>query len=262
MLSFFTRSRASVILLIVFSSFLYIASNNGYTGATKSGCTCHTKNTAVSVVIAGPATLAPGAKGVYTMTITGGPLKGAGVDIAASSGTLAVDASESFLKLSGKELTHKSPKSVSNNAVVFTFDYTAPSTTGTATISGVGNSVNLNNSESGDGWNFATPFTVTVSTTAGVNEQLVKNHGYALNQNYPNPFNPSTSISYTLAQAGNVSLRVFDVTGKEVTRLVDGVQPAGEHKVQFDASRMQSGVYFYTIETSTFKETRKMLLLK
>lgn len=262
MLSFFTRSRAAVMLLIVFSSFLYIASNNGYTGATKSGCTCHTKNTAVNVVITGPATLTPSAKGVYTITITGGPLKAAGVDIATSSGTLAVDAAETYLKLSSKELVHKSPKPLGNSSVAFTFDFTAPSTTGTATISAVGNSVNLNNSESGDGWNFATPFTVTVSTTAGVNDQLVKNHGYALNQNYPNPFNPSTFISYTLAQAGNVSLRVFDVTGKEITRLVDGVQPAGDHKVQFDASQMQSGVYFYTIETSSFKETRKMLLLK
>jgi hypothetical protein len=90
---------------------------------------------------------------------------------------------------------------------------------------------------------------------------------YALQQNFPNPFNPSTIIRYDLPAAGHVTLTVFDITGRLVTRLVDDAEPAGTHEVRFDASGVRSsgiasGVYFYTVHAGSFTQTRKMVLLK
>lgn len=85
---------------------------------------------------------------------------------------------------------------------------------------------------------------------------------FALRQNYPNPFNPSTSISYSLAKLGNVNLTVYDLLGNEVAQLVNEVQPAGKHTIQFDGSKLASGVYFYRLDTGSGLLTRKMMLLK
>ena len=85
---------------------------------------------------------------------------------------------------------------------------------------------------------------------------------YSLEQNYPNPFNPSTTIEYSIPQTGFVSLKVYDVIGNEVATLRKGQEEAGKHKVDFDASSIHSGVYFYRIESGSFVETKKMILLK
>ena len=84
----------------------------------------------------------------------------------------------------------------------------------------------------------------------------------SLSQNYPNPFNANTSISYTLAEAGNVNLSVYDISGRLVTTLVDGYQEAGEHVASWDASQVSSGVYFYKLSTADYSATKKMHLLK
>ncbi|OYV87877.1 MAG: hypothetical protein B7Z63_01725 [Ignavibacteriae bacterium 37-53-5] len=86
--------------------------------------------------------------------------------------------------------------------------------------------------------------------------------GYALSQNYPNPFNPTTVISYRLPEPGVVSLRVYDVLGREVATLVEGRQSVGNHEVEFNGSRFASGVYFYRLISGRFSETKKMLMLK
>jgi len=85
---------------------------------------------------------------------------------------------------------------------------------------------------------------------------------FTLGQNYPNPFNPSTEISYTLASKGMTTLRVFNLIGQEVATLVNDVEVAGNHVVKFDAARLSSGVYFYTLKSGNFMETKKMLLMK
>ncbi len=85
---------------------------------------------------------------------------------------------------------------------------------------------------------------------------------FALLQNHPNPFNPSTSIQYQIAAPGHVSLKVYDMVGREVATLVNGMQDAGVKNVQFDASHMPSGIYFYTLQTSSFTTTKKMSLIK
>lgn len=89
---------------------------------------------------------------------------------------------------------------------------------------------------------------------------------YALNQNYPNPFNPATQIEYSIAKAGYVSLKVYDLLGQEVATLVNSEQTAGNHTVKFDAvsggRSLASGVYFYRLESGSFVATHKMIVLK
>jgi hypothetical protein len=85
---------------------------------------------------------------------------------------------------------------------------------------------------------------------------------FELNQNYPNPFNPTTTISYSLAEPTQVSLKVYDLLGREVTTLVNEYKEAGEHRVEFNANGIPSGVYFYKINAGNVTDTRKMTLLK
>ncbi len=85
---------------------------------------------------------------------------------------------------------------------------------------------------------------------------------FTLHQNYPNPFNPSTNIQFDLVRAGEVSLKVFDVTGREVATLVDGTMTAGAHVVSFDGNSLASGVYFSRLEMNGISMSRKMVLLK
>jgi len=81
-------------------------------------------------------------------------------------------------------------------------------------------------------------------------------------QNYPNPFNPTTKISFDVPKTGFVSLKVYDVLGKEVANLVNGVRNPGSYIVDFNASHLSSGVYFYRIEAGEFTQVKKMLLIK
>jgi hypothetical protein len=85
---------------------------------------------------------------------------------------------------------------------------------------------------------------------------------FALNQNYPNPFNPTTMIRYQLPKASMVTLKIFDVMGREVTTLVKEQKEAGYYEVQWNARNCASGVYFYTIRTGEYSKTLKLLLVK
>lgn len=85
---------------------------------------------------------------------------------------------------------------------------------------------------------------------------------FALDQNYPNPFNPSTKINFKLASNSFVKLIVFDLLGNEIRTLVNEEKQAGSYDVEFDASGLSSGIYFYKIQTKDFINTKKMLLMK
>lgn len=90
----------------------------------------------------------------------------------------------------------------------------------------------------------------------------VKPETYSLNQNYPNPFNPTTSVSYSIPSDGYVTLSIYDALGKEVAVLDNGFRTAGNYSHTFDASALSSGMYFYTIRSGDFVQTKKMLLMK
>ena len=94
------------------------------------------------------------------------------------------------------------------------------------------------------------------------NEENLNIYSYELNQNYPNPFNPSTVIRYQLPVSSQVTLKVFDVLGNVITTLVNEEKPPGSYEVNFNASNLSSGIYFYKIQSGSFVETRKMILMK
>ncbi len=100
------------------------------------------------------------------------------------------------------------------------------------------------------------------SMATEVAEEEIKDYKYNLSQNYPNPFNPSTTIKYSIPQASNVKLTVYNSLGQKIAELVNGSNEAGNHTVNFNASNLSSGMYFYKIEASGFSEVKKMILLK
>jgi len=92
------------------------------------------------------------------------------------------------------------------------------------------------------------------------NNSIVKD--YQLFQNYPNPFNPTTTIKYQLKEPGFVTLKVYDILGKEVASLVNENEGAGYYKVNFDANNLSSGLYIYRLRANNYVESKKMLLTK
>ncbi len=354
------KSKLLLMVTIFFTAMISSTSlfgyGNGISGRTQksgtNGCSCHTKNTGVTVTVTGASILIPNMQSIYTVTISGGPLAAGGVDIAASSGTLMNAGSD--CQMMSNEVTHMSPKLPVSGTITFQFNYTAPATTGAQTLYVTGISVNNTGGTSGDGWNFAPNFTVNVNPTlpveltsfaAAVVGKSVKLNwhtateinnsgfkvqrkqagsdwqelsfvtgngtssmahdysyidnitigngqyfyrlnqvdnngqstfskeveinlnytpgGYTMEQNYPNPFNPSTSIRYSIPDNAFVSIKIYNSAGQEVATLINEMQNADFHQVTFDASKIGSGVYYYTIRAgNNFVQTKKMILLK
>jgi hypothetical protein len=100
------------------------------------------------------------------------------------------------------------------------------------------------------------------ASTLVANETDKRPLRFQLDQNYPNPFNPTTRITYSIPEKSHVSLKVYDVLGREVTTLFNGFQPPGSYSVTFDGARLASGVYFYQMKTHSFVETKRLVLLK
>ena len=210
------------------------------------------------MVIGGPSVMNTSETANFTITISGGPLTAAGTNIAASTGVLNVAPG---LQKIGLELTHVSPKTPTSGSVVFEFTYTAPAAPGDITLYANGNSVNLNGQNTGDSWNFASNKIVTVQTPTDVDDDNLLAE-FKLEQNYPNPFNPSTKINFSLAQSSDVKVVVYSTSGEEITTLINEYKNAGTFSIDFDASNLTSGIYFYKMITNNFVETKKMLFIK
>ncbi len=102
-----------------------------------------------------------------------------------------------------------------------------------------------------------------IAVTA-VNDQISRSipERFILYQNYPNPFNPSTTIKFSIPQASFVTLKIYDILGREVTSLVNEEKPAGNYNVEFRGSNISSGVYFYRLQAGSFTETKKFILMR
>ena len=99
--------------------------------------------------------------------------------------------------------------------------------------------------------------TTGISTISGTTPAV-----YSLSQNYPNPFNPETTIKFSLPKNSFVTLKIYDIAGREVAALVNQKLNSGTFEYKFDASKLTSGIYLYRISTKEFTETKRMMLLK
>ena len=102
----------------------------------------------------------------------------------------------------------------------------------------------------------------SINSTVSVEQENILPSIYFLNQNYPNPFNPNTIINYSIPNQSYVTLKVFDVLGREIETLVNEEQAAGIYEIDWNAENNSSGVYFYRISTGSFSDTKKMLLIR
>jgi L-ascorbate metabolism protein UlaG (beta-lactamase superfamily) len=114
---------------------------------------------------------------------------------------------------------------------------------------------------------FTTPLETFTLNVTSVADQAEMPKGFRLEQNYPNPFNPTTTIEFSLSQAARVSLKIYNVLGKEIRTLGNGDQPQGDHRVFWDGrdergQPVTSGVYLYKIEVAGFVQVKKMVLVK
>lgn len=251
-----------IFLLLLGISISVYSYGNGVAGRTligsSPGCTCHSSSStsAVTPSVTGPLTIGVGQTATYTFSIsrTSGTFSTGGIDIAVSSGTLGIGTSTGIKILSGEVV--QSSKFTGTTTKTFTF--TAPSTPGSVTMAVTGAA----GSSSPPGWNHGTSITITVVPASGIVKTGETATSYSLAQNFPNPFNPVTKINYSIPKSSNVSLTIYDILGQKVSSLVQEKQDAGNYTVDFDASLLSSGVYYYKLEAGEYTSIKKMTLVK
>ena len=144
-----------------------------------------------------------------------------------------------------------------NNGTTWTTDFTITGTTwtvGVARNASTGGNVWVTNTTGG-----IYKYGVTTGVITPISNVATD---YKLNQNYPNPFNPTTKITFAVPTTGLVTLKVYDMVGKEIATLVNAQMNNGSYSVDFNASSLSSGIYFYTIRSGNFTDTKKMMLIK
>jgi hypothetical protein len=150
------------------------------------------------------------------------------------------------------------------------YDNTSSGTTSPVFASTISNVNRVGYSTSISGCTITTTYSRTyrpnIRITSGAPLGIIKNEeiptAYSLSQNYPNPFNPVTSINYAIPKQGLVTLKIYDVLGREITTLVNDVKNPGYYTVDFNASSFGSGVYFYKITSNSFTDIKRMILVK
>jgi hypothetical protein len=108
---------------------------------------------------------------------------------------------------------------------------------------------------------------LTAFNETGIITKIVKLNNnlpgnFILSQNYPNPFNPTTIINYSIPKSGLVTIKIYDILGREVRTLVNEEKTAGNYSVQFTGNNLSSGIYFYRMQSGNFSQTKKLILLK
>ena len=122
----------------------------------------------------------------------------------------------------------------------------------------IGVSSNANNTSSAGFWDQPTDLITSVEQ---IENDLLPTE-FRLEQNYPNPFNPSTTIQFSLPKTSNVTIRIYDILGREVATLLDEEYQPGQYKIIFEAGQLASGLYMYRIQAGDFRETKKLMLLR
>jgi len=263
--------KINLLIICVFLSVIIYAGIDelhGIVGLTKrdggTGCICHNFfwSDSVNVWIEGPDSVYRNDTVSYKLFMSGGPAVTGGFNVATYFGVL--DSVDTLTRISFGELTHTSPNQFVSDTVFWSFSYTAPDSLLNDTLYSVGNSTNGDSIPTDlDQWNFGENFIVNViDKPVNVERMNLVPEEYILYQNYPNPFNPTTNLKFRMADFGFVSIKVFDLLGREVATLVNEERSAGEYEVEFNATGQASGIYLYKLETSNFTATRKMLLLK
>ncbi len=105
-------------------------------------------------------------------------------------------------------------------------------------------------------------FRTTSGGVVSVKDDIEQSMVFNLEQNYPNPFNPSTRISWQSPVSSHQTLKVYDILGNEVATLVNEYKPAGSYEIEFNASKISSGVYFYKLQSGGFSKVKKMILMQ
>jgi hypothetical protein len=100
------------------------------------------------------------------------------------------------------------------------------------------------------------------ASQTGVSNSSAMPVSFSLEQNFPNPFNPTTTIGYSLAKESKVTISIYDLLGRRITILFNGIKSAGKYSMKFDGSGLPSGLYIYSMQAGNFFQTRKLLLLK
>ena len=263
----------NLLIAAVFLSIIIYANveeMHGIVGLTKRdggiGCICHDLNPTDSVIvwIEGADTVLINDTVDYKIFMTGGPAVAGGFNIASYFGEL--DSVDTLTHTMFGELTHSFPNPFVNDTVFWNFRYVAPDSILVDTLYSVANSVNGNGNPSGDQWNFGNNFIVfVIDQPTNLKDKINIPTQFVLEQNYPNPFNPSTTLSFVIGPASGgslVILKVYDVLGNKVATLVNEEKPAGNYGLQFDATDLPSGIYFYRLEAKGFSQTKKMILMK
>ncbi|MBZ0202930.1 MAG: T9SS type A sorting domain-containing protein [Ignavibacteria bacterium] len=248
----------------------------GYVGTTKKypeplGCICHgsSANDTISVNITGPDSVAAGQTAIFKVSVSHGPAIIGGFNIAADTGLvnpLPGDTNVHIIAYPDTtvfELTHAHPKPFVNDTVSWFFLYTAPNFAYADTLYASGNSSNNDTTSENDKWNWSPNKPVRVYIPIGIVNISSIAKDFSISQNYPNPFNPVTQIKFSVAKSSYVKIRVFDIAGSEVQTLVNGNFKTGAYVVDFNASSLASGVYFYALYADGMKlDTKKMMFIK
>ena len=181
---------------------------------------------------------------------------------------VGIPATGKYLLTVGYLLNYDSPKTqfiLVNRDTVSVLEFTSPSTTlwlkrgllvplqeGTNTIAIYGH------------WNWMSIDYIAIPNATILNAEKPFNipTSYSLSQNFPNPFNPETTIGYSIPKQFHVTLKVYDVLGREITTLINEEKNVGNYNVKFNSAQFASGIYFYRLQAGDYTSTKKMVLLK
>jgi hypothetical protein len=276
----YTKKNIITAVFTVFTVTLFLMSFDffpgGYVGTTKKdggilGCVCHGEfpNDTISVGIQGPDSVAAGETATYTVFVSHGPAMIGGFNVAnhRSNGAdtlyLTPVPGDTMVRTQTGELTHRHPRSFTNDTVKWQFNYTASSVTGYDTLFATGNSTNDDTTSENDKWNWSPNKVVRIYVPIGIINLSTIASEFSLSQNYPNPFNPVTNIHFSVAKSSDVKIRVYDILGNVVAEPVSGNMKQGSYSVDFNASGFASGAYFYSLIINGERvSTKKMLLVK